>query len=189
MLKAAVIGCGRTGSEFDDDPKRKVIWSHSGAYTKFEKTELFALCDLDEERLKRCAEKWGVKKIYTDYKKMLKNEDLDILSICTWNKTHLPILKFAVENGVKAIYCEKPISTNIKEADEMIKLCKDHNVFLLVNHWRRFDGFHPRIKKFIDEGKLGEVQQASFYYTAGIANSGSHLFDLIRYFFGDVEWI
>lgn len=189
MFNASVVGLGRTGSEFDDDPKRKFIWSHSGAYNNVERTNLLALCDLDKDKLEKCGEKWGVNKLYTDHNEMLKKEDIDILSICTWNSTHLPILKSAVKNGVKAIYCEKPISVNIKEADEMIKLCRENNVILLVNHWRRFDGFHPKIKEFIDSGKLGELQQASFYYTAGIANSGSHMFDLMRYLFGNIDWI
>ncbi|MAG47660.1 hypothetical protein CL617_03565 [archaeon] len=187
--KIGIIGLGRVANEFDNDPKRKVIWSHTGAYSNNQKCKLTAICDLDQEKLNNCAEKYNVPKTYTDYNEMLQKEDLDILSICTWNSTHYPILKAAVENGVKAIYCEKPIANNLKEADEMIKLCKENNVKLMINHWRRFDGLHPKVKKYIDSGNLGNVQQVNFYYTAGIANSGSHMFDLLRYLFGDVSWI
>ncbi|MEK6834816.1 MAG: Gfo/Idh/MocA family oxidoreductase [Nanoarchaeota archaeon] len=189
IYNAAVIGCGRIGAEFDNDPRRKVIWTHAGAYKNSEKTELVSLSDVDGNRLEKAAEKFNVDKAYTDYSEMLKKEDLDIISICAWNSIHYKILKEAVLHNVKGIYCEKPIANNLEETDEMIRLCEENNVKLLVNHWRRFDGFHPKIKEFIDQGNLGMIQQASFYYTAGIANSGSHMFDLMRYFFGDVEFV
>jgi predicted dehydrogenase len=60
---------------------------------------------------------------------------------------------------------------------------------LQIDHQRRFDKFHQAIRDFIIGGKLGKIQQVSFYYTAGIANTGSHMFDLLRFFFGDVSWV
>lgn len=189
MYKAAIVGLGRIASGFDDDPKRKVVWTHAGAYKNVDGIELVALCDIDKDKLNICGKKWGVNKLYTDYNEMLEKEDLDILSICTWSSTHYDVLKSGVKFGVRAIFCEKPIATNLKQADEMIKLCKDNNIILMVDYPRRFDGFHSKIKQFIDGGNIGEIQQASFYYTAGIANSGSHMFDLTNFLFGDVDWV
>ncbi|MEW6070044.1 MAG: Gfo/Idh/MocA family oxidoreductase, partial [Candidatus Thermoplasmatota archaeon] len=76
-----------------------------------------------------------------------------------------------------------------KNADEMIKVCKENNVILMIDHQRRFDKFHQDIRNFVKQGNLGKIQQTSFYYTAGIANTGSHMFDLLRFLFNEVDWV
>lgn len=187
--KAAVIGCGRIGCGFDEDSKRKNISTHAGAYKNNSKTELVALVDLNQDVLKKYAARFNVQKTYTSAEEMLKIEKPDILSICTWNATHHELVKLAVQNNVKAIFCEKPISNNIQNAKDMIKLCRENKVILMIDHQRRFDKTHQEIKKFLDNNGLGRIQQVNFYYTAGIANTGSHMFDLLRLFFGDVDWV
>ena len=72
--KTAVIGCGRIGSEFDDDPKRDYIASHAGAYSSIEESILMAVCDKDENKMKKCADRWNVPKRYQDHKRMLEEE-------------------------------------------------------------------------------------------------------------------
>lgn len=187
--KTAIIGCGRIGCGFDDDPKRKYAASHIKAYSLNPNTQLVALADIDTEKLAKYAEKYNVPKTYTDYKEMLAIECPDILSICTWNSTHYEIVCEAVKQGVKAVFCEKPISDTIENAKKLIQVCSDHKVILMIDHMRRFDKTHVEIKRFIDGGGIGSIQQASFNYTAGIANTGSHMFDLIRFLLGDVDWI
>ena len=188
IYKAGIIGCGRIGSEFDNDPKRRYVSSHAGAYFRNPQTELTAVADLDRGKLDRCGEKWGIKSLYQDYIEMLEHERLDILSICTWNNTHLEITERAVRNGVKAIFCEKPIANTLDDAYKMVEICKKNGIILQIDHQRRFCEFHQNIKDFIDNGVIGRIQQVSFYYTAGIANTGSHMFDLLRFFFGEVSW-
>ncbi len=187
--RAAIVGCGRIGSEFDNDPKRKLISTHAGAYSAVEDVELVAVCDLDETKLKKCMRKWHVPSGYRDYRKMLSKEDIDILSICTWNHTHLEIVKKAVRKKVKAIFCEKPIADTLKSTDKMIRLCNENGILLQIDHQRRFDKMHQLIRDYIQKGRLGKIQHTIFYYTAGIANTGSHMFDILRFFFGDVVWV
>lgn len=189
MFKAGIIGCGRIGSQFDDNPRKKTISSHAGAYTITGETELVAACDLDEEKLQKCGQKWTIPSLYKDYKEMLRGEKLDIVSICTPNSTHLDIVKEAIKTGIKAILCEKPIADSLKNADEMIRLCQDKKKIFLVNHQRRFDKFHRQMNNLIQSGYFGKIQQVNFCYTSGIANTGSHLFDLLHFFFGDVDWV
>lgn len=182
-----MIGCGRIGSLFDRDPKRKNVSTHAGAYVNHPKTQLLSVCDIDEKKLQMCAYDWEVKFAYKNYNEMLTHHNIDILSICTLNDTHEAILDTAVNNGVKAIFCEKPISDSIQSAKRMIKKCRDNNVILAVNHFRRWDKFYKNIKTMINSGILGNIQQVIFYYTRGIANSGAHLFDLLRFYFGDIK--
>jgi predicted dehydrogenase len=188
--KAAIIGCGRIASDFDSDPKRQEsIATHAGAYSFLPETELAAAADLDANKLKAFGSKWGVNALYDNYEEMLDKVKPEVLSICTWNSTHYEICRKAVAAGVKAIFCEKPIADSLADADKMVELCERNGVVLAVNHSRRWDGMHQRIKAFITDGGLGEVQGASAYYTAGIGNTGTHLLDLIRYLLGDVTWL
>lgn len=187
--RAAIIGCGRIGSEYDDDPKRKIVSSHAGAYSRLSRTELIAVADLDKEKLAKCANKWKVPSSYLDWRKMLSTEQIDILSVCTQSSSHFEIIKEAVAHDIKAIFCEKPVADSLEHASQIVAACKAKNIPLIIDHQRRFDPLYGRIKKFIDKGGLGEPQQAVFYYTAGISNSGSHLADILRFFFGEAAWV
>jgi predicted dehydrogenase len=188
-LRAGVIGCGRIGSEFDVDPTRLSISSHAGAYYKLLETNLVSLCDIDSRKLERCGRRWGVSALYQDVEEMLTNEALDIVSICTPSSTHLQMVQETAKYGVRAIFCEKPMANFTGECAEMIQLCRDRDILLQVDHQRRFDPTHQEIRKFLQTGGLGKIQQATFYYTAGINNTGSHMFDLLRFFFGDASWV
>lgn len=187
--RAGIVGCGRIGCGFDDDPKRRYVSTHAGAYWRVPGVELAALCDLDEKKLNRYGEKYGVNGRYRDVDRMLEQGNLDILSICTGSSSHLEVTRAAVEYGVKAIFCEKPIADSLDAADEMIRLCKEQDVVLVVDHQRRFDPMHQQIAGCIKDGRLGRIQQITCYYTAGVANTGTHLFDLLRFYLGDVDWV
>lgn len=188
-LRAGVIGCGRIGCGFDDDLRRQYASTHARAYMRTEGIELAALCDTDEEKLERYGRKFSVPRLYVDYRRMLEHEDLDVVSICTLSNSHLEISRAAVEAGVRGIFCEKPISESLATAEEMIRLCSERDVTLVIGHQRRFDPMHQRLAAFVRDGGLGRVQQGTCYYTAGIANTGTHLFDLLRLYLGDVSWV
>lgn len=188
-LRAAVIGCGRIGCGFDDDSRRQYASTHARAYLRTDGVELVALCDTDGEKLDRYGTKFGVRGRYTDYKEMLEREKPDVVSICTLSSTHLEITGAAVEAGVRGIFCEKPIAESLSAADEMIRLCGERGIVLMIGHQRRFDPAHQRLAQFVREGGLGCVQQGTCYYTAGVANTGTHLFDLLRFYLGDAAWV
>lgn len=187
--KTAVIGCGRIGFAFDKDSKRKYVATHIGAYKSIKRVELAAICDIREDALKECVGADQICKGYTDFHEMLKSEKIDILSICTPPATHYSILKECVKFPIKAVFCEKPLADNVKEAAKMVELCRKAGIILQVGHQRRFDPLHINLRGLIENKMFGEVQQVNFYYTAGIKNTGSHMFDLFRFLFGDVEWI
>jgi predicted dehydrogenase len=187
--RAAVIGCGRIGCAFDDDPARTQISTHAGAYRRVPGVELVALADLDQAKLDRYGDKFGVAGRYRDYPEMLRSESPDIVSVCTWSASHEAVVRDAVEAGVKAIFCEKPMADSAEVARRMHALCESRGVVLLVNHKRRFSPFHQAVGRFIREGGLGAVQQVTVYYVSGVANTGSHLFDLLRLYFGDIAWV
>lgn len=186
--RAAIVGCGRIGCGFDDEPQRGYVSTHAGAYKRTPGVELAALCDTNPRALDRYGEKFAVPGRYSDFDAMLEAEKPDILSVCTWTETHRDLVVKAAQAGAKAIFCEKPIAQGLSAAESMIQECAARGVVLLIDHQRRFDRLHQDIAAYLRTGKLGRIQQVTCYYTAGVANTGTHLFDLLRFFFGEVKW-
>jgi predicted dehydrogenase len=187
--RAAVIGCGRIGCTFDDDPNRHQVSTHAGAYRRASGVDLVALADLDQAKLDRYGDKFGVSGRYLDHQEMLRLESPEIVSVCTWSGTHETMVRDAVEAGVKGIFCEKPMADVSSQARVMHALCESRGVVLLINHKRRFSPFHRAVAAFLNAGRVGAIQQVTVYYVSGVANTGSHLFDLLRLYFGEIAWV
>ena len=188
-LQAGIVGCGRIGCAFDDDPRRPWVSTHAKAYTQTPGFELAALADVDMTRVERYADQYHVPGRYDDYRRMLDEAALDVVSLCTPADTHRVVCEAAIEAGIRAIFCEKPIAATVDDADAMIERCRDAGVLLMIDHQRRFDRFHRDIAEWIQSGGIGGVQQVTCYSIAGVANSGSHLFDLLRMCFGEIAWV
>jgi len=188
-FNCAIIGLGRIGCGFDDVPNKKSIDTHAGAYSNNSETNLVALSDIDDKKLKKYGKKYGISSLYTNFQDMFKNEQLDCVSICTLADSHLQIVKEAAKSNIKGIFLEKPISISLKDAIEIIKICDKNNIKLQIDHQRRFSPFYKKIREIINSEKFGNIQHCSIYYGSGIANTGSHIFDLINYFFGGIKWI
>lgn len=185
--RAAVIGCGRIGcGGFIDDSLRSATSTHAGSYAVVEGVDLVAVCDLDQGKAERCAREFGVN-AYSSYRTMLDHEDLDIVSICTPPGTHACISCAAARTlGVKAVYCEKPITISVSVAERIVRICEEQGVLLVINHQRRFGPLHQEIARIIQEKELGRIQQVTCYYARGVSNTGSHLFDLLRFYLGEI---
>ena len=119
-FRCGLIGLGRIGCGFDDNPNRKSINTHAGAYNSIKKTKLVALCDIDQIKLDKYGKKYNVSKLYTDFHEMLKNEELDCVSICTLADSHLEIVEQIAKSNVRAIFLEKPISDTLENASKIL---------------------------------------------------------------------
>ena len=188
-FRCGIIGLGRIGCGFDDDPHKKIISTHAGAYMKNEKSDLIALCDIDKKKLLKYGKKYHVPGLYTEIHEFFENEKLDCVSICTLANSHLEIVREATEHDIQGIFLEKPISDDLESAKTIVNLCKKKNIKLQIDHQRRFDAFYNDIKKLVKSKKFDPVQYFSINYVAGVANTGSHLFDLCRFFFGDISYV
>jgi predicted dehydrogenase len=187
--RAGLVGCGRIGCGFDDDPRRRTVGTHAGAYARVPGIDLVAMADVDPAKLARYGEKFGVAGRYADHRAMLERERLDVLSICTWSDSHRAILEDAVSAGVRAVFCEKPLADDLAAGAAMIRRCAERGVLLMVNHRRRFDAYHRELGAFIRGGGLGRLQHVTCYYTSGVANTGTHLFDALRLYCGEITWV
>ncbi len=184
---AGIIGCGRIGCTLDDDPLRRGVWTHAGAYRACAATELVAAADVDATALARCGERWGVRRLYADYREMLARERLDIVSVCTPSHTHAAALRAALAAGVPAIWCEKPLAASVPEALDLVAECRGRVV--AVNHVRRWDKAYETARAWLAAGRAREIRAASAWYTGGVSNIGSHLFDTLRFLLGEAAWV
>ncbi|MEX0621777.1 MAG: Gfo/Idh/MocA family oxidoreductase [Candidatus Woykebacteria bacterium] len=143
ILKAAVIGVGNMGRH------------HARNYAQLPAVDLVAISDLDERAGKKIANLYAAK-YYKDYSEMLKREKPDIVTISTPTRWHHSVALDALEAGSN-ILIEKPISTNLEEAKEIIESAKGKKLKLTVGHIERFNPAVSKLKELIKEGKLGTI--------------------------------
>ncbi|MDE0088267.1 MAG: Gfo/Idh/MocA family oxidoreductase, partial [Candidatus Poribacteria bacterium] len=142
--RIGVIGCGGMGR------------SHSRAWQKQENAEVVAAMDIYEESAKRTADEYGIPAIYTDVDEMLAKEDLDIVSITTWQGPRAEATVAAANAGVKGIIGEKPMSASLGQADDMISACEQNNVKLVIGHQGRYNAQNTEIRRLVAAGAIGQ---------------------------------
>jgi predicted dehydrogenase len=135
---------------------------HMPAYKKLQdegKCRIVAVSDVNEETAKAAAAKFDVPHIFTDYTEMLKLSDIDAVDVCTPNYLHMQPVLDAFGAG-KHVIVEKPLAINAIEGEKMVaaghKAGKKFQVALNV----RFGSGPQAVKRFIDDGKLGEIYYA-----------------------------
>jgi len=183
----AVIGLGRIGCQFDENSSSSKPLTHTGVILKNKNSKLISICDIDNVKLKKYGKKFQTKNTYVNYHEMFKNENIDSVSICTLPETHYDIVEAASSSNIKGIFLEKPISHSLEDSKKIIKLCKRKNIKLQIDHQRRFGLFYKKIKSIIHSNKFGTIQSVNILYGGGILNTGTHVLDLLRYFFGNVN--
>ena len=171
--RVGIIGCGRIAER------------HANAYTAIESTELVAAADLDPERRLKFDEIYGIVGLYENYREMLANEELDIVSVCTWHPLHCEMTVAAAQSGVKAILCEKPMALNLREADQMLEACQTAGTKLVIGHQHRFDPQAVNAIELLRDNAIGELRSIFGHCSSDLLNNGTHVVDLIRYFADD----
>src|SRR5437763_4307736 len=143
-LSIAMIGCGGI-SEIQLD-----------VLTEFPEVEIVAGVDSRSERLKVMEEKYGVKQLYSDWKKMLKEVKPDAVSICTPNGQHAPASIDSSNAGAHVI-TEKPMAMNPAECEKMIEAAKKAKKKLVCGFQFRFHPSTQFITRARDEGQFGNI--------------------------------
>ncbi|MCY9659831.1 Gfo/Idh/MocA family oxidoreductase [Paenibacillus chondroitinus] len=166
-LQVAVIGAG------------SISEMHLRSYQGNPDVELYAICDLNEERAKAKAEKYGINRVFTDYKELLADSAIDAVSICTWNNSHAPISIAALEAG-KHVLTEKPLCKTVDEALAVEKAVHRSGKTLQVGFVRRYASNTGIVKSFLDHGELGEIYYAKASCIRRLGNPGGWFSDVER---------
>ena len=189
--RAAVIGCGRMGGFIDNEvvgePGVVFPYSHGGGFVASDRTELVACSDFRTDLMDAFGRQFGVPagSQYTDFRKMVADEGLDIVSVATHVEHHAEVVIALAEAGVKAIFCEKGLAPSLGEANAMAEACNRNGAILNMGAQRRYHPGFRKMKEIIDSGELGAVQSLVMTYGAGLFDHGCHVMDLLTYLIGD----
>ena len=136
--------------------------SHLPAYKKLEadgRARIVAVCDANADTAKAAASEFSVPHVFTDYAPMLALDEVDAVDVCTPNYLHKQPVLDAFAAG-KHVLCEKPLAINAVEGAEMVAAGHRAGKQLQVGLNVRFDAAPQAVKRFIDDGKIGEIYYA-----------------------------
>jgi len=189
-IKIGIIGTGSISEQ------------HIEAYQNNENVELYAFCDINEERLKFMADKYKITRTFTDMNEMLSLKEIDAVSVCTWNSAHAPCTIAALNAG-KHVLCEKPMSVSQEDAQAMKEAAEKNSKLLMIGFVRRYGNDCGILKEFIESDYFGEIYYAKATYLRRNGNPGGwfgdksrsgggplidlgvHVIDLVRFLMGN----
>jgi len=145
-LKVGIIGTGW------------IAGSHIAEYKRMDDVEIVAGADLVPGKAEEFFKKHGIEgaRCYPDHASMLDAEELDAVSICTYNRTHAECAIYALKKGVHVLL-EKPMCVTLDEAVEICKAEKESGKILSIGFQPRFDPNMKMIKKIVESGELGDI--------------------------------
>lgn len=185
-IKVGVIGAGRIGK------------IHASNIIKnFADVEVKAVADIYADAIRDWAAELGIQHVYADYKKIIEDQDIDAVIICSSTDTHSQITIEAAQAG-KHIFCEKPIDYDIDRIHLALEAVKIAGVKFQVGFNRRFDHNFKKVRELIQNGSIGDVQIVKVISrdptpppTEYVKVSGGmfldmtiHDFDMVRYLTG-----
>ncbi|OLS33050.1 MAG: Inositol 2-dehydrogenase [Candidatus Heimdallarchaeota archaeon AB_125] len=142
-LNVGVIGTGSWGK------------NHARVFTEMSNTTLAGVFDLDQKRANEITKLYNTK-LYSSIEEMLKDEEVHAITIASPTSTHAKIAKQAIENG-KHVLIEKPMTSTVEEAEQIVDLEKSSNVVVSVGFIERFNPIVFRSKRLVERDELGEL--------------------------------
>jgi predicted dehydrogenase len=154
-LKIGLIGCGAHAQI-----------AHLPFLKKNSRCDLIAICDTDPRKLNHLGSKYSIQKKYQDFQEIVEDKEIEALVIATPSYLHAPMTVTAMRYG-KDVLCETPMSVDLKEAREMVRVSKNtkRKLILAMNNRLRQDV--QILKKFIREGELGDIYYAKAGWLIG----------------------
>ncbi|MFC1708999.1 lipid-A-disaccharide synthase [Candidatus Omnitrophota bacterium] len=144
-LKVGVIGIGRLGSV------------HTRVYHELDSVDLVGICDIDPKKLEKAKSQFEIPS-FLDYKELIGK--VDAVSIAVPTKKHYQIAKEFIQNNVHLLV-EKPITSKLFHAEELIKLAREHKVILQVGHVERFNSAFSAVQKIVKNPRFIECHRLS----------------------------
>ena len=189
-IKIAMLGCGG------------VAHLYLPVFKYLEEAQLVALVDIDKEKAKNLAERYGVGKVYTDVKEAACDPEIDAIVVGTPPNLHADHVELCTSFG-KHILCEKPMASTVKDCRRIIDTCRKNKVKLQMAHMKRFMRGNQMVKNIVDSGCMGKIFMAECHWDCAVPqligtyresevtgggnlqDHGPHAFDLIRWWTGN----
>lgn len=188
--RGAIIGLGFIGgadpvsAEALGQRVEDLDGTHAHAMLGHPQVELVAGSSRDAGRRERFAARTQAR-VYADWRELLERETPDIVSVATYAPQHAEITVECARRGVRAIYCEKPLATRLKDAEQMLAACAERGALLAVNHNRRFHPHYRRLRDLVAADELGELTSVGVEWGSGrLGNVGTHVFNAVTMLVG-----
>ena len=196
-MKYALIGCGRISTNHV-----KAVLNNN--------LEFVAVCDVDPEHMEEVLAKHDKQndpsiKRYTDYKKMIEENEIELVGIATESGNHAEIALYCIDHGINVII-EKPMAMSIADAEEIIQRSEKKGVKVSACHQNRFNVAVQKLRGALESGRFGKLSHGSIhvrwnrnkgYYEqapwrgtwaqdgGALMNQCIHGIDLLRWMLGD----
>lgn len=188
--QAGVIGAGGIAGlgilglhDPADIGEKRFATSHAGGYEATADIELVAATDVDTDKLERFGDVWDIppNRRYGDLKTFLGEESLDVISVCSPTYLHRDHVVRAARSDAapEVIWCEKPIASNLTDAEEMCDVCAETGTELVINHSFRFAEPYRALKAAIEDGLVGDIRAISGNFRRELLRNSTHLLDTI----------
>lgn len=146
-VRVGVIGVGQIGK------------SHLREYQGVPEVEVVAIADVNEAELGRVAETYQIRNVYTDFRELLRRDDIEAVDVCLHNNFHAPVSIEAMRAG-KHVYCEKPIAGSHADGKAMVDASIETGRMLHIQLGMLYSRETRVAKHLIDEGQLGHLYHA-----------------------------
>lgn len=142
-------------------------------FSNLEGARVLSICDGNKDAMKRASKVYPHITVTSDYNDILNSKDIDAVAVITPVYTHFELTRKALENG-KHVFVEKPFTSSVAEAEQLIELAAKKKLIIMVDHTFIFTGAVKKIKQLIDEKALGDL----YYYDSVRVNLGLFQHDI-----------
>jgi predicted dehydrogenase len=181
LWRVAQVGCGYRGVIHLDG------WLSNPSRFRVE-----ALCDLDLNKVRAAVASRGCQaKVYDDAERMLAEVKPDVFCFSTMPDVRLSMIRLAVKYGVKAVAFEKPLATSLKDAREIVRLCREAGIIAIVCHQQKYLTSFEKLKAVLDRGEIGTVIHMDASCQMQLSQLGTHFIDYLMWANGGAKasWV
>jgi len=170
--RVGIVGCGGMGN------------SHAKAWSGNPRTQVVATADMSLDSAKALGDSFQAKG-YGDYNEMFAKENLDIVSVTTWQNVRAEITAAAARAGVPGIFGEKPMAESMGGTLDMLEACEKSGAKLAIGHQRRYGAQNCEARRLVLDGAIGKPTAVLRRDGHGLLNRGTHEIDEMRFWLGD----
>jgi predicted dehydrogenase len=149
----ALVGCGGMGRGDANNASRF--------------GRIAALCDVDENRLASTKKQWPDAATFTDFRKVMERDDIDVVICGTTDHWHTLVSMAAMREG-KDVYCEKPLTLTIDEGKRLVDTARQHKRILQTGSQQRSDRYFRLACELVRNGRIGKLKHVSVFLPAGL---------------------
>ena len=200
--RVGIIGLGRMGSTIDDEGHSPLPYSIAASCRASDHLDIAAGCDLHVEKREAFKDRWGVEALYEDYMEMVRQEQPDIVAVCTTasglpkpareapddgfrGDSHAELSVALANAGVPMLYVEKAVASSMAGMDAVLDAVKKNNTVFNSGVLRRFDNRYDVVRDAVLRGDVGEPKAVVHYAQSSLMHGHIHSIDTVSWLIGD----